>query len=314
MPYRRLIAAAVLCLALPHLADAEPLAAVVVFGDSLSDTGNVSTATGGRVPPPPYSMGRFSNSTNWVDDLAPRLGVPSPAPSIRGGSDYAFGFAQTGMGTSSPASVPGLTVPNIGTQVSSFLGTNTPTSGQLFALWGGANDFFNGQTNPAVPAQNIANAVNALARAGATNFLVLNLPALGETPFGSTLPSAQRQALDALSAGFNTALAGDLRGVAAANPGVTIHTVDVAGLFAQVQASPSAFGFTDVKDSALLTGHGGDPAGFLFWDSVHPTAQGYALVAEAAVQALPEPGALTLAGLGLAALALRRLRRSPRLA
>jgi phospholipase/lecithinase/hemolysin len=60
MPIRRLIAAVVACAALPHFAAAEPIAAVVVFGDSLSDSGNVFNATGGRFPPGPYSFGRLS--------------------------------------------------------------------------------------------------------------------------------------------------------------------------------------------------------------------------------------------------------------
>jgi phospholipase/lecithinase/hemolysin len=292
---------------------ADPITQVVVFGDSLSDTGNVSAATGGAVPPAPYAGGRFSNGPNWVEQFATRLGVPAPTPSLQGGTDYAFGYAQTGTGTTATP-VPGFSVPNLSTQVGAFLAGNTPKAGQLFVLWAGANDFFNGQANPAVPAANVAAAAQTLIQAGGRNFLALNLPALGNTPFGATLPPAQQQGINAVIAAFNSDLAGDLGQLQASNPGVALHTLDTAGLLQQIEAGPAAYGLTNVTDAALFTGHAGDP-GYLFWDSVHPTTQGHALIAAAAIQAVPEPATLTLMGLGLAGAALgARRRRTPRAA
>src|SRR4051795_13352802 len=76
---------------------------VVAFGDSLSDTGNITIATFGQFPGDNYASGRFTNGTNttpstsgplglWVEQLAGRLGVPDPQPylALTGGSDYAF--------------------------------------------------------------------------------------------------------------------------------------------------------------------------------------------------------------------------------
>jgi outer membrane lipase/esterase len=288
---------------------AEPLTQIVVFGDSLSDTGNVSAATGGAIPPAAqYSNGRFTNGPNWVDQLATRLGVSDPTPSLQGGTNYAYGYAQTGIG-SSPTPVPGVSVPNLTTQVDSYLSANTPKPGQLFTVWAGANDFFTGHYNPTISAANVASAVQSLAGAGATNILVVNMPELGNTPFGSTLPSSQQQALNALSSGFNSALGFALTEVQPSNPGVIIHSVDAATLLNQVQANPSAYGLTNATDSALLTGNASQAGTYLFWDSVHPTTAGDALIADAAaVQLAPEPGALTLMGLGLAGAALGRWR------
>src|SRR5579872_6310142 len=62
---------------------------IVAFGDSLSDTGNDLIAFGS--PQPPYYQGRFSNGPNWIDDLAAKLGVPDPQPSLAGGTNYAYG-------------------------------------------------------------------------------------------------------------------------------------------------------------------------------------------------------------------------------
>src|SRR4051812_31546976 len=59
---------------------------LVAFGDSLSDTGNVSIATGGAFPGSNYAPGRYTNGPNttpattgpfglWVEQLAAKLGV-----------------------------------------------------------------------------------------------------------------------------------------------------------------------------------------------------------------------------------------------
>src|SRR3954452_6168173 len=75
---------------------------IVAFGDSLSDTGNLSISTFGQFPGDNYAEGRFTNGPDttpatsgpfglWVEQLAGRLGVPAPEPSLglTGGSDYA---------------------------------------------------------------------------------------------------------------------------------------------------------------------------------------------------------------------------------
>ncbi len=58
---------------------------VVVFGDSLSDTGNLYAATGGGVPPdPPYWQGRASNGPLWSELLAADLGAALTNNAING--------------------------------------------------------------------------------------------------------------------------------------------------------------------------------------------------------------------------------------
>ncbi|MFY7942566.1 MAG: SGNH/GDSL hydrolase family protein, partial [Burkholderiaceae bacterium] len=56
---------------------------MVVFGDSLSDTGNVRSLTSAFSPPafPNFSgaPGRFSDGPVWVETVAAGLGVPSGA-------------------------------------------------------------------------------------------------------------------------------------------------------------------------------------------------------------------------------------------
>ncbi|MGK0190016.1 MAG: phospholipase/lecithinase/hemolysin, partial [Verrucomicrobiales bacterium] len=58
---------------------------VVVFGDSLSDNGNVNALTFGFVPSDDYFGSRvFSNGAPWVRFLAGGLGVTNPDNSQSG--------------------------------------------------------------------------------------------------------------------------------------------------------------------------------------------------------------------------------------
>ena len=102
-PIRRLAAAAALCAA-PGLAAAVPggYSSVVVFSDSLADTGNVFAAAGGLYPPAEdgYNAGRFTSGLTFVDLLAEANGlalqnigtlVPPTGPTLY---NFAFGGAK----------------------------------------------------------------------------------------------------------------------------------------------------------------------------------------------------------------------------
>src|SRR6185503_12905630 len=69
---------------------------VSVFGDSLSDGGNVFTFSGGTFPPPPYAQ-RLTNGPTAVEVMAANLGLPL-TPSLLGVGNYAYGGAETGLG------------------------------------------------------------------------------------------------------------------------------------------------------------------------------------------------------------------------
>jgi phospholipase/lecithinase/hemolysin len=303
--YRPLLAAALAALTQAPAA-AGPITGVVSFGDSLTDTGNAFIGTGGAIPPsPPYFAGRFSNGPVWVEYLAGRLGVPAPAPFLAGGTNYAVGGAESGGGFSP------LGAPNLLTQVALYLGAgHVPAPDTLFTVWVGANDFLNaGQTNPAVPVSNVSTAIGTLAAAGATRFLVPNLPDLGDIPGSLPLPPEARAALNALSAEYNEGLLFEL-GMLELVLGVEIDLLDVAGVYRAVRADPAAYGFTNVTTAALDDGVL-DGAGYLFWDDLHPTTAGHLLLGDRAFAAVvPEPATVALAGVGGVGLLAARRRKS----
>jgi phospholipase/lecithinase/hemolysin len=269
----------------------------VVYGDSLSDNGNLFAATG--QPPPPYFAGRVSNGPVAVEYLASALGVPLV--------DFAWAGATTGLGnfvdggTATDFGAAGL--PGMQTVFAATSGLLAPhLADGLFVVWGGPNDFFSPSVHDTTPADTISRAVTnllglvtSLQALGAENILVPGMPDLGLTPSYSGDPVGAALASAATDA-FNAAL---LAGLPAG-----VRYFDTATLVRSMVADPAAFGFVNVTtpcfDAAAMTVCA-DPDTYLFWDSVHPTTAAHALLGahfEGAV-AVSEPGILTLIGLGL---------------
>jgi phospholipase/lecithinase/hemolysin len=274
---------------------------IVSFGDSLSDVGNDYIGSKGAQPSPPsdYYQGRFTNGGNWLDYLAKDLGLAAPTPYLAGGSDYAFGGASTGPGYTT--FVPGQQVPNVDTQVGAYLASNTPSAGQLFTIWAGANNLLIGnQGDPRVPAQDIANEITTLARAGAKQFLIPNLPLLGEIPVTNTMSASFRQSLDAWSVGFNQTLQVEMTQLQH-SLGVQIHTMDIQGLVQNVMANPTNYGFTNVTGFAQNSSLAGN--GHLFWDLEHPTTAADQFIGELGAQSVPEPSSLLIFATAIGGLA-----------
>ena len=273
---------------------------IFAFGDSLTDTGNTSLASGGASPGAAYFSGRYSNGSVWIENLAGYLGMSAPVNSLSGGRNYAFGGAYTSTGGS---------VPTLAQQAGMFIGGGgsfLPTD--LVVVWAGANDFLlGGQTNPTIPANNVLGVISTLAGAGARNILVPNLPDLGDTPaLLSTGDPVRIGGATLLSQGFNAALSSGL-GNLRQSLGINLWELDVYGIGKELKANPGGFGFTNTTQSALLTGNAASAAEYLYWDTVHPTARVHDIFAIRAT-GVPEPGAAILMVLGVGMCGFRRMR------
>lgn len=267
-----------------------PFSQLVVFGDSLSDTGNVKLEFG-VVPQWPYAGGRFSNGEVWVEHLAQHFGL-SAEPSYIGGTNFAHGQAGTAGGLSELGPLP--VSPNITGQVQLYAGY--PDGSELFVVWGGANDLFDivsggADIPPDEAARNVATVVHRLYDRGARAFVVPNIPDLGATPRYRS--RHRQQQATALTLAFNAALRAALDELESL-PGIMLYRVDIYAEFQSLLAAPppGVINTTDRAYSGDFYGlpDGGqvvsNPDGYLFWDFVHPTRTGHRLIAETAIETI----------------------------
>lgn len=65
---------------------------LIIFGDSLTDTGNTFLATQGFIPNQDfYDSGRFTNGLTWIECFALQAETYPPLPSRIGGFNFAHG-------------------------------------------------------------------------------------------------------------------------------------------------------------------------------------------------------------------------------
>jgi phospholipase/lecithinase/hemolysin len=279
---------------------------VFVFGDSLSDDGNIAhrvrDAFGFSYPSSDfdYSNYRFTDdlytdpasilySGVWHEQLARSfLHVASVAHnSLDGGTDYAFGGATTQDGQTdrtiinNPFPFGGgdftITIDNMGKQVADYLGSNTPDPNALYLLWGGGNDLFDDSSaaNVTATAGRVRTLVDRLALAGVRKFLVPNVPPLGAVPNSLGHPSTV-VALDLASANYrsqlNAALAAEQSALAGQGINIQLYGLDVWLNVIRILAEPAKYGFTNVTDNSQSESV--NPDHYLFWDDIHPTTAG----------------------------------------
>ncbi len=289
---------------------------IVVFGDSLSDTGNRYYETGFATTPPyselldfflvpdgPYTRGglHFSNGATWIEQLARptgQSGYVGPALRNQGkASNYAYGGARARGGLE--------IIPNnnqhLPAQVSNFLADvnySAPTD-SLYVIFVGGNDIFDavyaltidqtGNLSTMVISQAIESVVTqimTLKAHGAQNFLVLNAPNLGTTPavkiaaatFLPQNPNFLIGKATEMSIAYNAGLQAYLGDV----PGIEI--IDVYNVLNNIVTNPQNFGLINSADACVTPEQPPytckNPDDYVFWDGIHPTKKVHAILAE----------------------------------
>ena len=287
------------------------------FGDRLADDGGtfgvVPFLENAGVPTPytttPYNKsGSLSDGPKWTKSLGQILGVPQTSRD----TNFAYESATTKQVGGNPAD-PFQTTYNFEGQIGLFKAINGRfLPNDVVTVTFGANDI----TVPGVPptpalvdstVDAIISGLQDLADLGAKHFLVTNIPDItlaplfGDPAIGGAL-GIDGSVYPALVERFNARL--DVALNAFENQsGLDVKELDLNKLFAGIAADPSIYGFSEIKESVLVSLPfpgtqpvynpdivGKDPIvqrGTLFVDPFfNPSALGQSIIAETARSAL----------------------------
>jgi phospholipase/lecithinase/hemolysin/uncharacterized protein YhjY with autotransporter beta-barrel domain len=259
---------------------------IQAFGDSYADTGNLFKILG-QPNPVKYPTGRFSGGTNFVDTTSSLLGI--------GQNNFAIGGATTG-----PTNVVGPGIPGFTQEWQGFVAAGkTIAPSDLVEISIGGNDarayYQGGGTLAGVNAaatvstnQALAG-INALVAAGARN-IVFTTGDVGQLPEAFSPALAPKAPIGtAFSQNYNAQMQTALAAIA--RSGVRVELVDVSLIGAQIKADPARYGVANTGACpAACIGNTALQNQFLFYfDGVHLTSLGFAIVGEYIVNRLNAP-------------------------
>ena len=307
MTFRRhTLGIALLFAGLPALSSASPYSQLVIFGDSLSDSGQFPDVEG-----PTLDGLRFTNriGPTYIDGrgepyaavasqrLAERLGLQAlpSTPVVReeltgnpDGTNYAVGGYRTDEILASITDDDGSVVEARGetlrTRDGYLIDVPRVSPSTLFFVNGGGNDILQGrisdQASAAASAGHLVEGVAALQRAGARYIIVSDLPDVGMTP--ASLYLGVRDSASNAASLFNAELDRQLQAL-----GGNVIRLNYRALFNEILTDPARFGFdpTVAQMDVCFNGYQcqpdpvwgqgnatADPDKLVFYDGIHPTA------------------------------------------
>lgn len=246
-------------------------ALLCAFGDSFSDNG-FSDGHGFR---------RYSETSTWVEYLAQMLDIPI--------TDRAYGGATSGeRNYNHPVGVDwsGLTW-----QVAEFLKEphHSPAIPEmLFTVMCSLNDVLAGVTDPAEPARNIQNSVEALAGAGARSIIyrehsiALKCPGF-DTPEFADLYEPSVKMIGEINAITRRDL---LKNLAQRHPELKILYLSSDELFQKIKDGAPGFKCQNISQPWLGTYSYPAPFSYAWYDDWHPSGTVHKLLAEETFTAL----------------------------
>ncbi|WP_186645476.1 SGNH/GDSL hydrolase family protein [Fluviispira vulneris] len=193
---------------------------IVLFGDSLSDTGNLKRWTK-YMPGYPGFFGRFTDFYNWIDflaDMQPNKGPKYPVLNFAyggaksdGTNDFYFKNLKNYMSSLGRNFVTGSSKDYINNYLNKYLTQDSYQAKSpeisnpndiLYVIWIGANDYISKLESPILTqeffdnpnniggsntvykrsVEDVIEQINLLYNQGARHFLIINLPDFGRTP------------------------------------------------------------------------------------------------------------------------------------
>lgn len=287
---------------------ATPVNKIVVFGDSLSDNGNLYAYMDREIPmSPPYFEGRFSDGPVWVELLAQAY-FPENT------KEHLLNYAYGGAGISDEEE----SVFSLKHEINLYLQENQNKADEkaLFVMWIGANNYLKGPDDIEQATDEVIRGIRLemekLIQAGAKNFLVINLPDIGNSPAARDANIVEL--LTALSLTHNKKFEHEISTMKTTFPGVNFMSMDVQKIVEDILSHPEDYGFTNTQeacltsmDDAKMRGKSSlsvlhmastmkrndainNCEGYLFFDWLHPTAKAHQIIAVESKKLLEEGG------------------------
>lgn len=287
---------------------------IVVFGDSLSDNGNLYEAMNHQLPQsPPYFEGRFSNGPVWIEHLVSSYFPKNPNTHLK---NYAYAGSAVSLDESDDE-----VLFTLRRQVNLYLSAqqDKASAEDLYVIWIGANNYLT--VNPenqsdeelnqvaADVNQGIVDSLERLVKKGAKHIMLVNIPDLGRIPAAVDFEAVD--ILTYLSKQHNTLLLNSYELLKQKYSDVQWIYFDMNTAFGAVVDEPQNYGFTNTTEpcldlimaedtdvsSVLQRGVSSTSAvekdlcaGYLFFDPVHPTRDAHETLAKKARDFLDAEG------------------------
>ncbi len=296
---------------------------VVVFGDSLSDSGNAGSQT--ILPPlrrlPPGSSFTTNPDPVWSEIVAETFGA-SGRYFLHENSGPNYAFAGACMNPATPCEQN--SVPTVTEQIEQYFlksdGQADPNA--LYGIWGGGNDVAdsagsdppNAARHTVMAASVNVQQIRRLQAAGARHVVVFNLPDISKSPYAGNQGPLVQGALTQLVTAYNEGLHAGIResedGIVPINVfAFANEVVENPGTYGFLNATGTACGEPDATSAVSITcgpqGSGypvsyedGANEQYLFADRSHPSGAMHAMIASVVTSTLAAPVQVSLAGEG----------------
>ncbi len=292
------------------MSSATSLNKVVVFGDSLSDNGNLYEYMKHELPlSPPYYKGRFTNGPVWVELLMNHYYSKDPQSHLL---DYAFGGA--GIAENDADSDPDDILFTLNREIDSYLLSHNDKADDtsLYVVWMGANNYLGApediDATVGAVTSGIKHELQRLVQKGAKHIMVVNLPDLGNTPAARDFDSVST--LTALSIKHNQVLKEIVSELESSDASVQWFYFNINEIIDDMLGFPEQYGITNTdatcyeemvnpssERTVLKMVSSVKPrttvdacTGYLFFDPVHPSEVAHIEMAKRTKKMLDDAG------------------------
>ncbi len=292
-------------------AAAAPIEKIVVFGDSMSDNGNLYEYMKRDLPmSPPYFEGRFTNGPVWIELLTDMYYPKTNRAHLL---DYAFGGAGISEEVDDDDDDDEVLF-TLRREVDSYLLTHhdKADNASLYVIWMGSNNYLGvpEDVDAAVDAVilGIKHDMQRLIARGAKQFLIMNVPDLGKIPAARDFDAVAL--LTELSLRHNAVLKETIAEMGREDSSLQLFYFDVRSSLDEILETPAHFGFTNTTDTCYeeMVNNPSEKSilrmvsrvkartsvdactGYVFFDPVHPSGPIHAILAERVKNMLDEGG------------------------